>query len=285
MIHEILAAAFLLGLTGLILAVPIHAWSRTSFTLPQYVLFCMVKCIVRIQWGTRISPLPFRKGQGVVVICNHRSSVDPMFIGTAMSWQGHWMVAKEYCQHPAFGWFLRMAEVIPTSRAGVDTAATKMAIRYAAQGEVVGMLPEGRINVSPEFMMPARPGAILVALKAKVPIVPFYIENAPYAGTVWSPFFMRARVRVVVGQPIDLSAYFDRELSSEELRALTLRCLRGIASLAGRDDFEPKIAGRQWKPADASSGNGTGVNAVADNAETRATAQRGADERDDAALN
>ena len=96
---------------------------------------------------------------------------------------------------------------------------------------------------------------------------------------------MRARVRVVVGQPIDLSAYFDRELSSEELRALTLRCLRGIASLAGRDDFEPKIAGRQWKPADASSGNGTGDNAWAGNAETRATAQRGADERDDAALN
>lgn len=247
------AFASLIGLAIVaivLLCVFVAGWRKTYFTLPQYVLYCLVKLIVRVQWRTQITPLTFTKGQGVVLICNHRSSVDPMFIGTSMTWPGHWMVAKEYCEHPAFGWFLRMAQVIPTSRGGVDTAATKLAIRYASQGEVVGMLPEGRINVSDEFMLPARPGAVLVALKARVPIVPCYIEGAPYRGTVWSPFFMRARVRVVMGEPIDLSAHYDRDLSNGELRELTLRCLREIARLAGRDDFEPKIAGRQWKTGD-----------------------------------
>ena len=50
------------------------------------------------------------------------------------------------------------------------------------------MLPEGRINTTDEFMLPVRPGAIVVALKAGAPIVPCYIEGAPYRGNPLEPF-------------------------------------------------------------------------------------------------
>src|SRR5262249_58010729 len=83
-----------------------------------------------------------------------------------------------------------------------DTAATKAAIRLAARGELIGMLPEGRINMSEELLLPARPGAALVAIKARVPIVPCYIRGAPYRRYPWSPLLMPACVEVRFGQPL-----------------------------------------------------------------------------------
>ena len=56
---------------------------------------------------------------------------------------------------------------------------------------------------------------------------------------------MRARVRVRYGQPIDLSPYYGREKDSELVRQLLVQCVKAIAELAGRPDFEPQIAGPQ----------------------------------------
>ena len=110
------------------------------------------------------------------------------------------------------------------------------------------MLPEGRINTTEEFMNPVRPGAILVALKAHAPIIPCYIDGAPYGGKPWRPFVMRARARVRYGQPIDLSPYYGREKDSDLVRQLLVQCVKAIAELAGRTDYEPQIAGRRWRP-------------------------------------
>ena len=73
---------------------------------------------------------------------------------------------REYVMSPAFAWVLRTIEVIPVNRGGIDTAATKQAIRYASQGDLVGMFPEGRINEGGQFLLPGRPGAAMIALKA-----------------------------------------------------------------------------------------------------------------------
>jgi 1-acyl-sn-glycerol-3-phosphate acyltransferase len=161
-----------------------------------------------------------------------------------------WMVAGEYFRHWAFGPFLRTCGAIPVGRGGVDTAATKAAIRFAASGGWVGMLPEGRLNRTDEFMLPVRPGAVLVALRARVPILPCYIEGAPDSESVTGPLRMRARVRVYFGELFDLSTYYGHETEPELLGELTIRATKRIAALAGRTDFEPQLAGRRWKPRD-----------------------------------
>jgi 1-acyl-sn-glycerol-3-phosphate acyltransferase len=219
----------------------------TRYTASQTFFWLLARYLVRCLWRTEIpDPFPLGTQGNGVVICNHRSSIDPFFVQVSVRRVIHWMVAREYCEHRVFGFFLRIAEVIPVNRGGVDTASTKAAIRIVSQGGVVGMLPEGRINTSDEFMGPVRPGAILVALKAHAPIIPCYIEGAPYGGTPWSPFLMRARARVRYGQPIDLSPYYGREKEGEVVRELLVRCVGAIAELAGCSGFQPRVAGRQW---------------------------------------
>jgi 1-acyl-sn-glycerol-3-phosphate acyltransferase len=247
--HEQLAIVFL---TAVALAPAVQAlrWRRRHRThRPMQVLWLFVMhCLARLLWRATVPPFPLTPGQGAVIVCNHRSSIDPFFLQLTAGRTIHWMVAREYCEHPAFGWYLRLAEVIPVNRGGLDAAATRAAIRLAASGQWVGMFPEGRINTTDQFMLPGRPGAVLVALKARAPILPCYIAGSPYGGKAWSPLFMRAKVTVQFGEPIDLSAYYESQPDAEQVGKLLVQALQAIARLAGREDFVPTVAGRRWKP-------------------------------------
>ncbi len=222
---------------------------RSPLSPAQSLLYALNYVVARVLWRAETrGRFPLPAGQGAVIVCNHRCPLDPGIIALAVPRLVHWMVAREYCQQPAFRRLLRICEVIPVNRGGTDTAATKAAIRLVEQGGLVGILPEGRINTTADLLLPGRPGAALVALKARCPVVPCYIHGAPYNGTTLGCLLMPARVRLEIGRPIDLSPYFGREGEREVLDELTLRFLRAIAELAGRPDFQPRLAGRFYKP-------------------------------------
>jgi 1-acyl-sn-glycerol-3-phosphate acyltransferase len=250
-LSQIAAIAFLVVLLAVPVVAAVILVVRSRLSPFQCFLWGVSYLLCKFLWRARwLDELPLPQGQGAIVVINHRSSVDPFFVQTATLRKVHWLVAREYCEHWAFRWFLTTCEVIPVSRGGIDTAATKRAIRMTAAGDIIGMLPEGRINMTEEFMLPARPGTALVALKAKVPVLPCYLEGSPYRWHAWTPFFMRAKVTVRFGQPIDLSEFYDREKEPGVVQEAMHRILKAMAELAGQPDFEPKIAGRNWRPTD-----------------------------------
>jgi 1-acyl-sn-glycerol-3-phosphate acyltransferase len=214
----------------------------------QAMLYFLDVVLTRILWRTTVEgSIDLEPGQGAVFVANHKSSIDPLYLQQLIPRPIHYLVAREYVERPILGWPLRVAGAIPVNRGGIDTAAIKQAIRYAQSGEMVGLFPEGRINTTDDFMLPGRPGAALIALRARVPVVPCYIEGSPYGGHVLRPFITPARVRVRIGKPIDLTEYYSREDENGILEELTLRFMSEIARLAGVVDFEPRIAGRRWK--------------------------------------
>ena len=240
-------AVTLLLFSGLIAAWVWYTRTRTNYTLVQAVLFLINRLVTRLLWRTRISgPLPIGPHSGAVIVSNHNSGIDPLLIQLASNRVVHWMVASEYWNYPVMSVVFRSLGSIPVARRGVDTAATKQAIRLAKEGELVGLFPEGRINTTPALLLPGRSGAALIAIKARVPVIPVYIADAPYNGSALGPFLMTAKARVVVGRPIDLSEYFGRDNSKEALGELTKRFLQEIARLAGAEDFEPQLAGKHW---------------------------------------
>jgi 1-acyl-sn-glycerol-3-phosphate acyltransferase len=219
-----------------------HLWREEALIFASAIL-------ARTLWRASIKGrIRIPRGQGAIVVSNHTSGVDPWFTKLASDRIIHYMVAAEYHGHPAMNWFFRAVRAIPVNRGGVDTAATKQAIRMAQEGRIVGIFPEGRINPTREVLLPGRPGALLVALKARVPIQVCYIHGAPRSKTVGGTFLTPSKTRLVVGPLLDISAYYGREKEDGVLADLTLRVLKEIANTAGRPDFQPRLAGKNWKP-------------------------------------
>lgn len=244
-----LAIAVLCGVASAIIAMLWRGAMRTQYTWAQLPFYPLLLFYGRIFWRTTVSgPLPIGDHQGAIIIANHRSSIDPAYIQLAPKRLVRWMIAREFCEMRGLRWLFRVMWAIPVNRGGVDTAATKAAIRFAEEGDLVGLFPEGRINTTSAVLLPGRPGAALIALKARVPVIPIYIHGAPYDGTTFGVFTMPARVHVEVGRPIDISAYYGRDHDKEVLEELTRRFLIEIARLAGVKDFEPQLAGRIYKP-------------------------------------
>lgn len=245
---EVLALVVLLSIGILLLVSAWRSAAQTQYTASQAIVMGLVYPMIRVLWRAEISGhVPIADDRGFVIVCNHVSPVDPGFITLGVDRIMHWMVAEEYCRHPAVGWFFRIFESVPTNRGGIDTAATKLMIRYAGEGKLVGLFPEGRINDSEQLLLPGRPGAALIALKARVAVIPCFVSGAPYEGSVFGCLIKPARARMVVGKPIDISEYYGRDGDRDALEELTKRFLLEIASLAGRRDFQPQLAGRYYK--------------------------------------
>ncbi len=247
------ADLFALGVLAATVATPLwlgwRTMRRTRFTFGQALFMGVAYIYTRVVWrATIVGHFPLAPNQGAVIVCNHRGPLDPTFLSIAIDRMVHWMVAREYVENPVLGWAFRICQAISVGRGGADTGATRTAIRYAQSGELVGIFPEGRINVTKDLLISGRPGAALVALRARVPVLPCYVEGTPYDGTAWGCLFMAAKVRLVIGQPIDLSEYYGREEDREVHKTLTLRFLKEIATLAGHPEFEPQLAGRFYKP-------------------------------------
>jgi 1-acyl-sn-glycerol-3-phosphate acyltransferase len=246
---DILAVCVLVALGSAVVGWVVSMLRRSPFSPVQSALYAFNYTLTRVLWRVQIrGRFPIPEGQGAVIVCNHRSSLDPSFIAVTVLRAVHWMVAREYCESPVFRKLLQTCGSIPVNRGAYDTGATKAAIRIVEQGGLVGIFPEARVNITDQLLLPGRPGAALIALKARAPVVPCYIKNAPYDGTAIGCMLMPASVRLTIGDPIDLSDYYDQHGDREVLDKLTLQFLAAIAHLAGDDDFQPQVAGRSAKP-------------------------------------
>lgn len=246
--YPLAAVVFLLGvgLAGFIYVISLLRL-RGRYSLWEICLYSLAYWIARTRWRVTIhakSGLLDSLPSGAILVANHRCSVDPFFIQLAAGRRVHWMVAGEYCRHPLFGPLLRLFEVIPTNRGGIDTASTKQAIRLVRSGKWVGMFPEGRINRTDQPLLTLRPGAAMVAVRGEVPIVPIWIRGAPATSTVWGPFFASAVVDVFVGEPIFPQRLANGEM--EEHQPMLERVMKSVGRLGGYDDLEIAFAGRRW---------------------------------------
>ena len=247
------ATAFLWGLVAAIVLSFVAAYRhRRQYSVWEYTLYGLAYAISRFRW--RASVVDGQENfenlkTGCVIVANHRCSVDPFFIQLAAGRRVHWMVAGEYCKHVLFGPLLKLLQVIPTNRGGVDSKAIKMAIRYCSEGRFVGMFPEGRINRTDQPLLTVRPGAALVAMRAKVPLVPIWVEGAPSGPEVWSPVLLSARVRIRVGEPILPPQESEEREGSDQAAARTWlqQAMTQVAFMGGHQNREIGLAGKDWK--------------------------------------
>jgi len=163
-----------------------------------------------------------------ILICNHTSGLDPMFLQSCCSRLIIWMMAREYYEIRALKWAFRTIEAIPVDRNGRDFAATRAAFRALEQGRVVGIFPEGRIETTKE-LLPFHTGVALMAIKSKAPVFPAFLDGSQRNKEMVSALLRPNQARVSFGPEI----IFDRsDISRPVLEAATAKMRDAVNMLA-----------------------------------------------------
>ena len=184
------------------------------------------------RWSsTGADPLP--SAGPVLIVSNHTSCADPVFLQCGIRRKISYMMAREFLNLRGAGWLFKVVGIIPVNRNGRDTAATRTALRTLTAGGVLAVFPEGRINTNGFGLLPGRPGAAMLALHSRARVVPVCILGGPRTGSLSGSFLKPSKVRVRYGRPIDLSPFYGQERDRKTLEALTEMFMREIARLGG----------------------------------------------------
>lgn len=172
----------------------------------------------------------------VILVGNHVHLLDPPLVGASTKRRVHPMAKRELFETPLVGWYFWAYGAFPVRRFSGDMGALRVAKNYLRDGEVVLMFPEGTRSRDGAGMRPALPGAAMVALLARAPIVPVAItgSDVPLPGVFWAWLLgNRPRITVTFGDPFTLDDLATPSGSSEgrAAEAGTDRMMRRVAAL------------------------------------------------------
>ena len=109
---------------------------------------------------------------GVLLVTNHMSRFDTLLLAlTPTRPDITALVADKYKSNLLFLVILNMAGIIWLDRTKADFGAFRVAVDALKRGYCIGIAPEGTRSTTAE-LLEGKPGAVLLALKAEVPIVP-----------------------------------------------------------------------------------------------------------------
>ena len=176
----------------------------------------------------------------VVLVCNHSHLLDPPVIGSLAPRYVHTMAKRELFETPLIGWVFWTIGAFPVRRFSGDLGALRVARNYLRGGRVVLMYPEGTRNHG-KGLIPALPGAAMVAMLTDTQIVPVAIEGS-HAVRWKSLLFLwvvgrRPPVRVEFGEPFRLERTEANAQSAMEATDFLMRKIAALLSPAHRGAY------------------------------------------------
>ncbi len=182
--------------------------------------------VSRAIWGVRPEYSSSLPDGPLVVVSNHDSLADPFFLGTALDRPLRFVAKEELWANRAVGQLLDALGGIRVRRGRGDLEALASATEALRVGEAVAMFPQGTVLGSDE--RPWLRGAARLALVTGAPLLPVRIVGADRALRPGTRIPRRARVRVLVGEPIRVEP---GPTTIAAARELTDRVRSTIASL------------------------------------------------------
>lgn len=173
------------------------------------IIYFLIYPFMRIFYPCKvINRQNFVKKQPMLIICNHLTSVDPVYLFQYFYEKKFTLAKKELFENKLLGFFYRCVGGFPINRGKVDLSAIKTSLNHLKNGHKLVVFPEGTRNKENEELQDVKNGASMLALKAKVPILPLHIEKR-------AKIFRRNKI--IVGKPFDLAQFYDQKLTTETL--------------------------------------------------------------------
>lgn len=190
-----------------------------------WLAYWIVRIYLKVFRGLTIYGLENFPQRGPVVVAgNHVSNFDPPVLAVSLNRPCRFLAKKELFQNGFLGGVLRALGAFPIDRGKADLEAIKTSIKVLKDGDPLMVFPEGTRR-KPGQLGEAQPGIVNIAIKGQASIVPCALTNT-HGGR---PVVVR------IGQPIDLSNYFERKISKEEAEELARRIMDEIGKLLEQD--------------------------------------------------
>ena len=173
-----------------------------------------------------------------VIMGNHRAWVDPFFLALcARDREIRFMGKKELWGNKLFAWIARQVRGIPVDRGNADMASIRLSMTVLKAGYTMGIFPEGTRSKG-DGMLPLQGGAALLALRAKCPVVPVYIDGG---------YQLFHKVTVRVGKPVEMDDLLAARINKDACDALSERIKAAFAELSGGRSLLPPVVEEKSK--------------------------------------
>jgi 1-acyl-sn-glycerol-3-phosphate acyltransferase len=155
----------------------------------------------------------------LLVASNHASYFDPLILSNSVRRPVAYMSKEELFRVPVLAQVIKLYGAYPVSRGTGDRAAIRSALESIADGWAVGVFLDGTRTPDARITDPKR-GALLLAAKAKVPILPVSLWGTEGILKKGSPIPHAVPITVRIAKLIDAPS----STRKEELQNLTLQC-------------------------------------------------------------
>ncbi|MFZ7088457.1 lysophospholipid acyltransferase family protein [Curtobacterium sp. RRHDQ10] len=227
---------------------------NSAFKVVASIIIPTIRFAADFRWhGPRRLPAtgPF------IVAPNHYTNIDPLVVGTVV-WLHRrlpqYLAKASLFRNPVIGYFMRGMGNIPVERSGrtrgSDPLGSGSSLIEGGGGLIV--YAEGTLTRDPDMWpMRGKTGAVRMALESDVPLIPMAHWGTqgimPRYGKRLK-LFPKTRVDVVIGEPLDLSAYRGRPIDQQMLLRATDELMTAITALVEQLRGEQAPATR-WDPA------------------------------------
>lgn len=196
-----------------------------------YWILAKLVFFVRVEGRERIP-----KGLPCVLMGNHQCVLDPFMLALCTPEREiHFMGKKELFKGRFLTWFFTKLHGFPVDRGNFDMAAMRTALGVLAEGDTLGIFPEGTRSRD-GHMLPLLGGASMLALRSRCGVVPVYIDGN------YRPF---RRMTVRVGEPLDIADLLAQRVTKDTCQELTRRMETAFAQLSGGKSLPPGADGAQ----------------------------------------
>ncbi len=149
---------------------------------------------------------------GFVLVSNHSSYLDPVILGCISPRILNYAARDTLFKNIVFAWLLTNIGVFPIRRWSADLNAVRESLKRLKKDFGLVVFPEGTRSIDGS-MQDITHGFVLLADKAKVPIVPARIFGSHKAWSKAAKIFRPSKIRVVIGEPV----YVEKNLTYPDM--------------------------------------------------------------------
>lgn len=179
---------------------------RNPFRYFCYDFVKITGCVPMLLWMRPKFHYPFGKPDksgAILVSANHRSLLDPVVVELNFPFRRlNCLATKDLFDTKLKTWFFTQMQCIVVDKANFSLSSFHEVVSRLDNGEIVVIYPEGGLNTNEDDSILAfKSGVVLMAHKAKAPILPLYIVKREK----WYH-----RQHIIVGQRFNVSEHMGK---------------------------------------------------------------------------